>query len=75
MKYGDGQEIMLGDRVALGNDSNGVVVCLLDAGEYSANCSEAEWGYLEEGVIIDFPVYGRIHYKIVEPDVSLIARA
>jgi hypothetical protein len=75
MKYHDGQEIHLGDRVALGGDSNGVVVCVLDTGEYSPRYSEAEWGYLKQGVIIDFPTYGKIHYKeAIEPAVHLIAR-
>jgi ribosome-dependent ATPase len=75
MKYHDGKEVSLGDRVELGVDRDGVVVCVLDTGEYSATCPAAEWSHLKNGVIIDFPKYGKIHYKdAVEPDVHLIAR-
>jgi hypothetical protein len=73
--YATGESVKLGDRVSLGNDSDGVVVCVLDAGEYSATHPEAQWGYLKKGVLINFPVHGLIHYEVtVEPDVKLIAR-
>jgi hypothetical protein len=35
MKYPDGQEVKLGDMVALGKDEQGIVVCSIDTGEYS----------------------------------------
>jgi hypothetical protein len=35
MKYPDGQEVKLGDMVALGKDQQGVVVGSIDTGEYS----------------------------------------
>lgn len=76
MNYATGQSVKLGDRVSLGNDSGGVVVCVIDAGEYSAAYPEAQWSYLKKGVLINFPVHGLIHYEVtVEPDVKLIARS
>ena len=74
MKYSDGQEVKVGDRVKLGQDDGGVVVCSIDTGEYSDDHPEAQWGYLEKGVMIDFPNYGLIHYEAPEPDLQLIAR-
>lgn len=75
MNYATGESVKLGDRVGLGNDSGGVVVCVIDAGEYSAAYPEAHWSYLKQGVLINFPVHGLIHYEeTVEPDVKLIAR-
>jgi hypothetical protein len=75
MKYGDGQEVRLGDRVKLGQDDGGVVVASIDRGEYGAKHSEAQWGYLKKGVMIEFPTFGLIHYEKSEPDLQLIERA
>ena len=74
MKYADGQEVLFGDRVRLGDDDGGIVVCSIDAGEYSARAPEDDWSYLKSGVVIDFPKLGLIHYEIAEPDLKLIAR-
>jgi hypothetical protein len=75
MNYSTGESVQLGDRVSLGNDSGGVVVCVIDAGEYSAAYLGAQWGYLKKGVLINFPVHGLIHYEAkMEPDVKFIAR-
>ena len=75
MKYPDGQDVRLGDRVKLGVDAEGVVVCSIDTGEYSSEYREAEWGYLKKGVLIDFPKkFGLIHYEKPEEDLVLVAR-
>jgi len=42
MKYADGQEMRLGDRVRLGADDGGVVVCVIDTGEYSETHPQAQ---------------------------------
>lgn len=65
----------LGDRVRLGHDSNGLVVCVIDTEEYDPDFPALDWGYLETGVLIKFPVHGLIHYKCVEPDVAFVSRA
>lgn len=75
MKYADGQEVRLGDRVKLGQDDGGIVVASIDTGEYSNDHSEAQWGYLKKGVMIEFPLHGLIHYEESEPDLQLIERA
>lgn len=75
MKYCDGQEVRLGDKVKLGDDDGGVVVCSMDTGEYSDEHPESAWGYLKRGVMISFPKYGLIHYEEPEEDLQLIARA
>lgn len=74
MKYCDGQEARLGDKVKLGEDTGGVVVCSIDTGEYSDAHPETAWGYLKKGVMISFPKYGLIHYEKPEEDLQLIAR-
>ncbi|MFO0697904.1 MAG: hypothetical protein U0236_01655 [Nitrospira sp.] len=76
MRYPDGQEVRLGDRVKLGHDVEGIVVCSIDTGEYSAEDSEAQWGYLKKGVMIKFQKYGLIYYdEEPDEDLQLIARA
>jgi hypothetical protein len=74
MKYSDGQDVMLGDRVRLGDDDGGIVVSSIDTGEYSAEAPESDWSYLKKGVVIRFPKFGLIHYEKPEPDLALIAR-
>jgi hypothetical protein len=75
MKYPDGQEVLVGDKVRLGDDDGGVVVCSIDTGNYSHEAPEAQWSYLKKGVVIKFPKFGLIHYETSEPDLVLIARA
>ena len=75
MKYPDGREVRLGDRVKLGQDDGGVVVASIDTNEYSSEHSKAQWGYLKKGVMIEFPKHGLIHYEEPEPDLQLIERA
>jgi|SRR5215469_1539501 len=75
MKYPDGQEVRLGDVVALGIDRRGVVVCSIDTGEYTDAYPRAEWGYLAAGVLIEFPSYGLVHYKEPEAGLRLVAHA
>jgi hypothetical protein len=75
MKYADGQEVGLGDRVKLGQDEGGIVVASIDTHEYSEDYSEAERGYLKKGVVINFPQHGLIHHERPDPDLQLIGRA
>jgi hypothetical protein len=74
MKYPDGQEVRLGDRVRLGQDDGGVVVASIDTNEYRDEHSKAQWSYLKKGVMIEFPKYGLIHYEEPESDLQLIGR-
>jgi hypothetical protein len=74
VKYADGQDVRLGDRVRLGDDDGGRVVCLIETAEYSDECPEAQWRYLKKGVMIKFPRFGLIHYVELEDDLQLIER-
>ena len=75
MKYPDGQDVKLGDVVAIDKEHQGVVVCSIDTGEYSDDCPKAEWSYLDSGVLIKFPSWGLIHCKEPDFDLRLVARA
>ncbi len=66
MKYANGQEVRLGDKVRLWSNCYGVVVCSMDAGDYSSAFPKQDWQYLTSGVIIKTEKAGLIHY--IEPD-------
>jgi len=74
MKYSDGQEVIIGDRVKLGKDASGIVVCSIDRDEYSKDQPKEKWSYLNKGVVIEFSLYGLIHYEEPEEDLVLLSR-
>lgn len=74
MKYSDGQEVLIGDKVQLGNDRDGVVVCSIDHDAYSQLHPREKWSYLKKGVVIEFPSYGLIHYEDPEIDLIFLSR-
>lgn len=75
MKYIDGQEVMIGDRLALPDGSMGEVVFCIDRGEFSFAYPKAEWEYLGSGAMIRSDSFGLIHYSEADDDLVLIARA
>jgi hypothetical protein len=75
MQYSNGQQVKLRDRVGLGADRDGVVVCIIDTGEYTDRCPEKDWSYLKKGAVIEFPTFGLVHYEEIEPSVRLVERS
>jgi hypothetical protein len=75
MKYWDGQEIRLGDRVKLDKDEGGIVVASIDTDEYTDENQKEQWGHLKKGVMIEFPLFGLIHYDEPDEDLELISCA
>jgi hypothetical protein len=73
MKYPDGQEAIIGDKVMMGGDE-GEVVCSIDNNEYSEEYSKEGWGSLGHGVLIRFPTFGLIHFTEPDSDLKLISR-
>ncbi len=75
MNYHDGQDVRLGDCVAIGAD-RGHVVGLVECGEYAPGFEAKDWGYLSTGLLIQFSGQGLTHYPDhPEEDIELIARA
>lgn len=75
MKYWDGQEVKVGDRVKFESDEGGIVVASMDTDEYSDEHPKEQWGYLKKGVMISFPKMGEIHFVEPDEDLELISRA
>ena len=74
MKYSDGQEVRVGDRVGLGGGLFGRVVAVMDTGEYSEHYSAEEWSYLGTGALVLSKDAGLIHCPSAEGDLCLIGR-
>jgi hypothetical protein len=74
MKYADGKEARLGDRVTLGDGAEGAVVVSIDTDEYAIGHPKSQWAYLKHGIMVEFPEYGLIYYEEVEPDLRLVER-
>ena len=74
MKYPDGQEVRLGDKVELWPGNDGEVVCSIDTNEYMEAYSEDHWASLGSGVLVLSEEAGLIHYIEPERTMRLISR-
>lgn len=72
MKYQSGEDAKVGDKVRLSDGVEGVVVCSIDADEYTSDYPKTQWSYLKRGILIDFEKYGLIHYEMPDPEIELI---
>lgn len=75
MHYPDGQEIRLGDRMALWDGSEATVVCSIDTEEYSPDYPPEHWAYLGHGILIESEKLGLVHCVETEGEMRLLARA
>jgi len=78
MKYTDGNEAKVGDRVRISGIYKGIVVANMDSDEYSNEHPKEQWGYLGAGVMIDTDFGGLVHYEqssLVGETIELMQRA
>lgn len=73
MKYANGEEVRLWDRVQWGSGP-GFVVFSIDADEYSPRFPKANWSYLERGIMVDCAQAGLVHEHEDPPCMELVAR-
>lgn len=74
MKYLDGQEVYVGDKV-IAHKSEGVVVYVIDTKQFSDEYPAGSWDYLEKGMMVHTIAMGLVHYPEPDEDVKLIERA
>ena len=67
MKYPDGTEARLGDRVQLSNGESGTVVFSIDTDEYSADFPKEQWNYLARGIMVKTDAGAFVHFE--EPNI------
>jgi hypothetical protein len=63
MKYIDGKEVLLGDRIQLWDGLAGTVVCLLEERRSIPDFNFAEWAYLAKGIVVETDEAGLVHYE------------
>ena len=62
MKYQNGTEIHINDKIMFEDGSLGVVVFSMDTAEYSREYPKDHWDYLGPGVMVISKVAGLIYY-------------
>lgn len=72
MKYFDGQNIKLDDRVQLWVDKFGIVVCIIKDGFYNGAFPQTDWGFLQKGLLIRMDDGQLIHYPEIDEDLTLV---
>lgn len=72
MIYTDGNDPMLGDKVWIGQKYTGLIVALIDEGQFSAGYPKEEWEYLGKGALVLTEHAGLVHYKTFDQDEVLI---
>jgi hypothetical protein len=75
MHYPDGQEVRLGDKVALWEGCQGTIVALIEEGWFADGYESDDWAYLERGALIESDAAGLIHQTRPDDDWRLIGRS
>jgi hypothetical protein len=73
MKYLTGDEVQIGDQV-VADKSNGIVVCVIDTGQYSDTHPSDQWSYLNTGAMVETDEMGLVHYPKTNEHLVLVAR-
>jgi hypothetical protein len=74
VKYNDGREIRLWDRVETWPRCRGIVVFSIDTDEFSPEFPKEHWQYLECGVMLDTEQAGLVHLSEADPELVLLSR-
>lgn len=62
MRYANGEDVKVGDKVLMPDGLTGEVVASLDSGEFNEYFPEKEWGYLNNGLLIKTEDAVIVHY-------------
>jgi hypothetical protein len=74
MNYSDGQPVMIGDAVTLGEGVTGTVVCTIDDKRGAPGFPIADWEYLGRGIMVESPQLGLVHVDAPDSDLVLVTR-
>jgi hypothetical protein len=75
MKYADGKQASLGDRVKLWHDFFGTIVCSIDDEQYAAEFSREHWAYKGRGVVVKADDGRLFYYDEADEDFELLQSA
>lgn len=73
MKYFGGEEIYVGDNV-IADKSDGIIICVIDTKQFTAEYTEEDWAYLEKGCLVETKEMGLVHYPKSDEDLILKSR-
>ena len=73
MKYLDGKELCLGDKVRVAGEP-GTVVAVIDTNQYS-EAYPGGWSYLKKGALIEASAFGLLHYDNPDEDLVFLSRS
>lgn len=73
MKYQNGDAVHVGDTVALGNDTIGIVVGIIEEKLYASGYKSADWQYLGRGLIVSTS-FGDVRLSEPDEDMELVER-
>lgn len=73
MIYASGEAVQIGDTVHLGGNQSGVIVGIIDDGEYADGYREEDWEYLGNGLIVSTD-FGDLRLDEPDEDLELVAR-
>ncbi len=62
----------LGDRVQLWGDKFGAIVCILADGLFSDEFPQANWAFLQEGLLIKLDDGQLLHYPEIDEDLIFL---
>jgi hypothetical protein len=75
VKYPDGTEARLGDKLRYSDGSIGIIVCSIDTDEYSASYPKDQWSYLKKGIMVESKKMGLVYHEEPDNDMVLIESA
>lgn len=74
MKYISGEQVEVGDHVALADNDHAVVVAVIEEGAFSVEYPASEWSYLQVGVLVLSNPAGLIHYPEWDGELKLLGK-
>ena len=73
MNYHTGEKVLIGDRITV-DRSPGIVLCVIEDGQFSNAHPREQWDYLKKGMMVEAEGFGLVHYPEVDDDIVYIGR-
>lgn len=61
-RYATGELMQVGDRITE-NSWGGIIVAIIDSGEYGSGLVREHWEHLKTGILVDFDDGGLTHFS------------
>ena len=74
MRDGRGEIVSAGDRVRLWGETYCEVVCSFDDRAFSGSFTDAAWGHLDRGVLIETEAGELFHYDEPDEDFEIVRK-